>query len=110
MSAIAWLGVLAIVLGLRKSPPFIRGIAALGVFCSLSSLISQATWFGLGNAGMGERYFFYLSMVFMYCVYVWSRSAKFAAIRWFSRWLLACSALAIVTNWVYAPPFDKYNY
>lgn len=110
MSAIALFGALVIGFGLRKSPPLIRAIAGLGVFSSMSSLISQATWFGLGNPGMGERYFFYLGMVFVYCVYVLSATATFATVRWFFRWFLACSAWAILTNWVYDPPDPTWNF
>jgi hypothetical protein len=110
MSIIAWFAVLVILLGMRKSPPFIRAIAALGAFSSLTCLITQATWFGLGNPGMGERYFYFLGLVFMFCVYIWSREAKYSVVRWWFRWLLACSAYAIFCNWVYAPPNPKWNY
>lgn len=109
-SATALFGVSVLIWGLTQSPSIIRTLALLGVFCSLTSLISKATWFGLGNPGMGERYFFYLGLVFVYCVFAVSRTAPLAMLRWSFRALLACSAFAVVTNWVYDPPYPEWNY
>jgi len=109
-TAIAWFGIAVILFGLRKSPAVIRALACLGLFCSVSSLFSQATWFGLGNPGMGERYFFYLGIVFLLCLYMLSRTANSSTIRWICRIPMVYCATAIVSNWVYPAPFSYFDF
>jgi hypothetical protein len=109
-TAIALFCVIVLIMGLRKSPPILKAFGGLALFASVSSLLSQATWFGLGNPGMGERYFFFLGLAFLFSIYSLSVSAKHSLSRWFYRCLLACATIAVIQNWVYDPPFKVLNY
>src|ERR1700733_15103494 len=89
-------GVAVIVAGLRKAPPYLRALGWLGFYCLVTSLFSKASWNLLGCPGVGERYFFYLDIVFAYGLFALSQQARSALIRWGFRGLLLVMAVAVV--------------
>jgi len=95
---------------LRQLPPFARALSLLGFFSFLASLDSKVSWILIGAPGVGERYFFFLGLAMILCVWQCSRTMPFATLRWFYRLLLAICAIATIVNWVYAPPFSRFNY
>ena len=76
----------------------------------MTSLISKASWNLLGCPGVGERYFLYLDIVFVYGLFAISQQARSALIRWGFRGLLVILAVAVTQEWVYDPPFAKFNF
>lgn len=108
--ATAIFGTAVIVIGVLKAPNLIKALAFLGFFSFTTSLITQASWALIGDPGVGERYFLHIGLVMLFCVYVLSSTARFAAVRWLMRCVMAICALAIVQNWVYDPPFHKFDY
>ena len=106
----ATFGVAVILVGLWKAPPFLRALGWLGLYCLVTSLISKASWNLLGCPGVGERYFLYLDIVFVYGLFAISQQARSALIRWGFRGLLVILAVAVTQEWVYDPPFAKFNF
>jgi len=106
----ALFGVVVIVWAVRKAPPLIKALAVLGTYSFLSSLITKGSWALIGDPGVGERYFLHIGLVMLFSVYFLSATARFSAVRWFFRAVLAICALATVQNWVYDPPFERFNY
>jgi len=103
-------GVAVIVAGIWKAPSFIRALGWLGLYCLVTSLLSGASWNLLGCPGVGERYFLYLDIVFVYGLFALSQQARSALIRWGFRGLLLVMAVAIVQEWVYDPPFSRFDF
>jgi hypothetical protein len=99
-----------IVCGLWKAPPYLRALGWLGLYSLVTSLFSKASWNLLGCPGVGERYFLYLDMVFAYSLFALSQRARSALIRWGFRGLLLVLAVAMLQEWVYDPPFAKFNF
>jgi hypothetical protein len=106
----ALFGVVVIAIGVRKSPVLIKALAVLGVFNSVTSFITQGSWALIGDPGVAERYFLHIGLVMLFSVYILSVTARFAAVRWLFRAIMAICAVAIVQNWVYDPPFQRYDY
>ncbi len=102
--------IVVIVAGLWRAPAFMRALGWLGLYCLAASLVSQASWNLLGCPGVGERYFLYLDIVFAYGLFSLSQQARSAIIRWCFRVLLLVTLLAILQEWVYDPPFSKFDY
>jgi hypothetical protein len=103
-------GIVVIALAVRKGPPLVKALAALGVFSAVTSMLSGAGWALLGDPGVGERYFFYLGLLMLYSIYVFSVTARYSIVRWGFRIVLAFCALGAVQNWIYDPPFSEFNY
>jgi hypothetical protein len=106
----ALFGVVVILVGLRKAPGFIRAMAVLGLFSFSSCLVTQGNWAFLGDPGVGERYFFHIGLVLLFSIYSLSTNARHAVSRWFFRAIMGICALAILQNWVYDPPFHRFDY
>ncbi|MDR3691263.1 MAG: hypothetical protein P4L46_17925 [Fimbriimonas sp.] len=103
-------GIAVIVAGLWKAPSFLRALGWLGLYCLVTALFSRASWNLLGCPGVGERYFLYLDIVFVYGLFALSRQARSALVRWGFRGLLLITAVAIVQEWVYDPPFSRFDF
>jgi hypothetical protein len=106
----ALFGVLVIILGLRKAPAIIKALAGLGLFSFLSSLVTKGSWAVIGDPGVAERYFLHIGLVMLFSLYMLIVTSKFSLVRWAFRLVLAVCAIAVVQNWVYDPPFDRFNY
>ncbi len=102
--------VAVIIGGLWRATSFVKALGWLGLYCLIASLVSQASWNLLGCPGVGERYFFILDIVYAYGLYALSRRVRSALIRWCFRGLLAIMAIAMVQEWVYDPPFRRFEY
>ena len=102
--------VAVIVGGVWRAPSFIRALGWLGLYSLIASLVSQASWNLLGCPGVGERYFFYLDIVFAYGLFALGQQARSALIRWCFRGILLITAVAMIQEWVYDPPFARFDY
>jgi len=102
--------VAVIIAGLWKAPSFLRALGWLGLYCLVTSLVSGASWNLLGCPGVGERYFLYSDIVFAYGLFALTRQARSALVRWGFRALLLIMAVAVVQEWVYDPPFSKFDF
>ena len=99
-----------IIVGLWRAPAFLRALGWLGLYCFLTSLDSRASWALLGSPGVGERYYFYLDIVFAYGLFALSKQAPSALVRWCFRGMLLVMSVAILQEWVYDPPYPKFDY
>lgn len=93
-----------------RGSAWIRGLAAIGIFTVATALYSGSNWNLLGAAGVGERYFFFVGLLFLIGCAMASLAASRATYRWGFRALLLGTAFGVVWNWVYAAPFHDFDY
>lgn len=95
--------------GLVRGPGILRGGIFMGAVTVAAALRTEQ-WRLLSAPGVGERYFFVIGFTLVAVAAVLAWNGRWAATRWAGRLALLVCVVGIGRNWLYAPPYEKFDF